>query len=176
MQRQIFQRTFTTLRKKYPIYAHEAGANINVSLSKNSQAVPIGHFPESDKELLEGLSTEVDAFEPRQVLNPKNFVDNPEFWPIARKVLKDHIHECPIFTSMATAEQAQYLHIFDLRKPPPPNRIPDTDDILGTVEIVDHKIKPRSFEPNEMYRPISPFGAMAVSDNMAARLTEALNK
>lgn len=169
-------RSFSTLRKKPPLYAHENGDKISISFSKNPQATAIGRFPKSDAELLEGLSSELDPFEPMRVLNPKNFEENPEFWPIAQNVLKENIHLCPIFSSLATADEAQYFHIYDLRNPPPPNRIPEVDDILGTVEIVDGKIKKNSFEPNAMYRPVSPYGAMAVSEEIAAKLAQALYK
>lgn len=171
-----FARSFSTLRKRPPLYAHEEGDRISISFSKNPQATTIGQFPKSDSELLAGLSTELDPFEPVRVLNPKAFEDNPKFWPIAQQVLKETIHTCPIFTSIATAEEAQYFHIYDLRNPPPPNRIPEVDDILGTVEIVDGKIKEHSFQPNAMYRPVSPYGAMAVSDEIAAKLAQALYK
>lgn len=176
---QLVRRAFTTAaRGGCPLYFHDSGDFLRVSFSPLLQAVDMGKFLKSDKAEMEpGFTTAPDTFEVRELLrNPSKFVENRRFWPLASQALARHIHECPIFNSMAAVEnRTQFFHIYDLRAPPPVGRIPEVEDILGTVQIEYGKgILPGTFESNSMYRPVTRMGAMVVSPEMTSKISKAV--
>ncbi|VVT58875.1 uncharacterized protein SAPINGB_P006428 [Magnusiomyces paraingens] len=119
---------------------------------------------------------------------PSQFYANPTFLNLLKDTLTHHIHECPTYNSLAEGELfigGSTLHIYDLRAPPPYGRIPDVQDIIGTVRIQEPvhgeginkyevpPIVPGSFEPNDMYRVLTRNGFMTLSELLHKRLTTA---
>lgn len=133
------------------------------------------------------------------------FTENPQFLNlILQPVLEKNIHQCLEYNRLAEAELfygGQTLHIFDLRAPPPYGRIPDVQDILGTVRLQKQEYKeknddkndtsenlhpgdassiykippivPNSFEYNPMYRLLTRNGFLHVSPYLNSQLIKA---
>lgn len=151
-------------------------------LSNSKTTVPIGSFKTSLKHNFSpGFSLEPNPREEPEILitRPDDFNENPEFWRRAGHIIRDLIHEDPSYSDLVAAEtRTQYFHIYDQRLPPLFGRIPEVEDILGTVELELEleftKIVPGSFEPNSMYRPVTQYGAMLVSPFMFEALSQQL--
>lgn len=167
-----FVRRFSTAPRKLPLVLKDTGTgSTSVAFSNSATAVPMGSFPTSARPQMEAAFTRQksvqDEFED-MIDKPQLFEENPDFWPRAAAALKQHIHDDPVYGDLVAAEtRTQYFHIYDFRLPPMFGRIPEVEDILGTVELAindkETTIVPQSFEPNAMYRPLTRFGAMLLA-------------
>lgn len=151
---------------------------MQVSFSPKLEAVPIGKFAADNHGLLEAFKVDPDKYEPVPIVSqPTDFEEDGRFQPILMKCLKENVHNCPYFSSLAQIEnKTKFMHIFDLRCPPPLGRISEVEDIFGTVEIEDTKIVPGSFQENQMYRPVTTYGAPLLSKKMGEALMKAVEQ
>lgn len=62
----------------------------------------------------------------------------------------------------------------DARKAKEDCRIPDTEDIFGSVEVVKGKLQPGTYQRNTHHRLFTTHGPFKLSDFMQRRLDEAL--
>ncbi|RKP27733.1 hypothetical protein SYNPS1DRAFT_10650, partial [Syncephalis pseudoplumigaleata] len=60
----------------------------------------------------------------------------------------------------------------DERNPAPWGRIPDPEDIFGSVQLKEGAIVPRSFQPMPTHRMVSSNGLFRLSDTLHAALLE----
>ncbi|TGZ84643.1 hypothetical protein EX30DRAFT_356839 [Ascodesmis nigricans] len=70
-----------------------------------------------------------------------------------------------------------WLHVYDMRGVPAFGRIPETEDILGSI-LVDGsgKLVDGSWEDNVMYRPVTAQGTIRLSDYLHQKVVDGLNK
>lgn len=177
-------RTFTSVKRSQPYTLTDLPSlETRVTLLPNAETcVPMGSFKTSLKQaFIPGFSLEPNPREEPEILIPKpdDFRENPEFWRSAGQIIRDTIHKDPFYCDLVAAEtRTPYFHIYDQRLPPVFGRIPEVEDILGTVELDSKaeftKIVPGSFEQNSMYRPVTKYGAMLVSPFMFKALAQRL--
>ncbi|KAI9184408.1 hypothetical protein H9P43_003461 [Blastocladiella emersonii ATCC 22665] len=105
-----------------------------------------------------------------QAVTPRSFTANPTFLRELHAALKDHAHEDPELVALAEHQKIGFMHVADARNPPPWGRIPDPDDIVGSVRLDDGKIVPGSFEPMPAHRLVSGAGIMQLSPALHAAL------
>ncbi|GAA5964365.1 hypothetical protein JCM8115_006285, partial [Rhodotorula mucilaginosa] len=68
-------------------------------------------------------------------------------------------------------------HISDQRQPSDANRIPDPQDILGSVLVQSGQLVPASYEPNHVaYRLVTEAGLMQLPGELQERLSEACER
>lgn len=181
----LLKRCFSSVRRARPFALVDVGAGVSqVKFSPRPQSLAMGQFATNQKAYFEPAFTlEPNPRDEPEVLlqKPDAFTENPQFWPRAAALLKQHIHECPVYSDLAAGEtRTQFFHIYDLRLPPVFGRIPEVEDILGTVELrVEDgaaRIVPYSFQENSMYRPVTQYGGMLVSPHMFDMLARELHE
>ncbi|RKP10889.1 hypothetical protein THASP1DRAFT_12196, partial [Thamnocephalis sphaerospora] len=64
----------------------------------------------------------------------------------------------------------------DERNPAPWGRIPDAEDIIGSVEVRDGLILPGSFQPMPVHRLVSSNGVFLLSKPLQATLLARLHE
>jgi len=104
----------------------------------------------------------------------ENFEPNPTFvqtlQQAIRQVLDRHADET--LEAEAKARGEGWMHICDNRITPTLNRVPDPEDILGSVMVVDGKIIPSSYQTMPSYRVVSgESGPLVLSEAVHAALT-----
>jgi hypothetical protein len=170
-------RTFVLMRKNPPIYGHTmADRKLALSLSKDPVALSLGTIPQKCVTTYQVALSNHTPEEPSRLPNIELFEESPEFIAKAQTVIKDHIQDCPIFAPLASStgsDFTMYFHIYDLRAPPPFGRIPEVEDIMGTVRVEHGKMIPESYEPNKMYRPVTACGVFTVSDYLNEKVRQA---
>lgn len=68
-------------------------------------------------------------------------------------------------------------HIADQRRPSDANRIPDPQDILGSVLVQSGHLVPTSYEPNHVaYRLVTEAGLLQLPGGLHERLREACER
>lgn len=164
-------RLYHTIKREYglPLYAHEKSASeVTISLSKDPKAVPVGTLRESMK----SFTSPRREYPPFRPIRPSQFESNPNFSPLLWKVLESHIHECPMFQSFGKAEakSTTFFSVYDFRNPPTYGRIPEVEDIFGTVRLDKTGIVQGSFERNTMYRPATTTGFIQLTDLLHEKL------
>ncbi|ANB14757.1 hypothetical protein AWJ20_2364 [Sugiyamaella lignohabitans] len=184
-------RSFVQLREvPTDVYGHTTPneSGVRLSLSKKPNAVYIGTIPNSAvASFRQAFEAEKEAkddqddreMHPSQLLDPGEFSSHQKFLDIAHKTIGEHIQNCPVFSQLAAAEQGEkslFFHIYDLRRPPPHGRIPEVEDIVGTVRLESGKIVPNSYEPNAMYRSVTPYGIFTVSDYLNSKIVSECEK
>jgi hypothetical protein len=167
-------RMYHTIKREYglPLYAHEKSpSEVTISLSKDPKAVPVGTLKESMKSLT-SPRREYPSFRP---VRPSQFESDPNFSPLLWKVLENHVHECSMFQSFGKAEakSTTFFSVYDFRNPPTYGRIPDVEDIFGTVRLDASGIVKNSFERNTMYRPATTTGFIQLTDHLHEKLRSA---
>lgn len=166
-----FVRWYSAIPRQHPFVLRDLGERTSVALSSSANAVPLGSFKTAVRPQMEAAFTKQksvsDDFEPI-IANPQLFEENPDFWPVASEILRQHVHLDEAYGDLVAAEtRTRYFHIYDFRLPPMFGRIPEVEDILGTVELDiqprETTIIPMSFQPNAMYRPLTRYGAMLLA-------------
>lgn len=195
----------TKIRAALPIYFSQASSGAGVfTVTAAAGSVPLGTTAQplaAFKPTLVAGDTNADgttsgdvgftAAEPYRIPDPPSvFAANPLFVHLLLDTVAETVHNCPVYNGIAEGELfygGATLHIYDLRAPPPYGRIPDVQDILGTVRIqqpvhndgpnvpLNKKYKvpaivPGSFEPNSMYRLLTRNGFFTLSDYLHKRV------
>lgn len=203
----------TRLRSSPPLYFHSPTSSFSLvkpSISASKlETVPLGttseplsafvkSLPHGDTDSYGESSGEMGftTFELYPIPQPSNFHDNSSFIKnVLFPVLSKHVHECPEYNRIAEGEKfygGTTLHVYDFRAPPPYGRIPDVQDILGTVRIQEAEfydedsperlagqlykttpIVPGTFEPNPMYRLLTMNGFIHLSDLLQKKVARA---
>lgn len=167
-----FSRLYHTVKREYglPIYAHETSSpsEIKISLSKNPDAVPVGILKES----MSSFTSPKREFSNSIPLSPSKFNTDPRFTPLLWKILENHVHECPMFQAFGQAEAkyTTFFSIYDFRNPPTYGRIPDVEDIFGSVQLNQKGIEKGTFEKNTMYRVATTTGFVQLTDLLHDKL------
>ncbi|KAL3893831.1 MAG: hypothetical protein SGCHY_005614 [Lobulomycetales sp.] len=100
---------------------------------------------------------------------------NPLFEDFLHRTLCSHIHSDPSWAAMARQQSSGFLNIADHRVFVPYGRVPDPEDILGTVRLEAGEIVPESYERFPAHRMITPLnGPTQLTDHMHAILLEQL--
>lgn len=173
-----------------------------------SSTTPLSSFqPTESKSNEEDYERKADSSIHYSIPAPVTFSDNKEFIKsILEPTLMNYVHMCPLYNQLAEGELfygGTTLHIYDLRGPPMYGRIPDVQDIIGTVRIQQpvHKdlkslpgkqetvnedgssniyetpaIIPGSFEYNSMYRLLTTNGFIYLSDYLHKKVADACSR
>lgn len=178
--RPVAWRPLSTLRRRPPLYGHEKGSDIVVSLSPKEDAAPLGSFP-ADKLALFAKAFEEPEFasEPCQTIeNPSLFNLNRDFMRVVHRVIGENITDEHIFGSMiqVAADGNLFYSLYDLRAPPAYGRIPEVEDTLGMIEIRNGQVVRGSYEANNMYRPVSSYGFITLPDKLNELVRDELEK
>ncbi|ORZ34972.1 hypothetical protein BCR44DRAFT_1374628, partial [Catenaria anguillulae PL171] len=106
-------------------------------------------------------------------LTPRTFRANPGFVDLLHATLREHAHLDPELVALAEHQKIGWLHLADARNPPPWGRIPDPDDIVGSVLIGDNgKIVPGSYQRMPTHRLVSGQGLFVLSAYLHGKLVE----
>ncbi|KNE66015.1 hypothetical protein AMAG_10292 [Allomyces macrogynus ATCC 38327] len=106
-------------------------------------------------------------------LRPADFAENPAFVAHLHKVLKDHAHEDKDLIALAKHQKIGWMHVADQRNPPPWGRIPDPDDIIGSVQLDgEGKIQAHSYQPMPTHRIVSNHGLFQLSPFLHEKLVQ----
>lgn len=148
------------------------------------KSLPMGQFTTEKKQLIApGFVLEPNPHTEPEVLVqiPTLFEENHEFFRQLDTIFTKNIHNDPTYGDLVAGEtKTKFYHIYDFRLPPLFGRIPEVEDILGTVELdlaKDYtKIVPESFAMNPMYRPVTRYGATLISNGMFDLLKQELKR
>lgn len=78
---------------------------------------------------------------------------------------------------LSIPHQPTRSHIADQRQPSDANRIPDPQDILGSVLVQSGQLVPTSYEPNHVaYRLVTEAGLLQLPGELQERLREACER
>ncbi|KAJ9110245.1 hypothetical protein QFC19_001648 [Naganishia cerealis] len=106
-----------------------------------------------------------------------DFRENTKF----RELLQDSIKTALGMGAAATVETEAsvrgsdgYMHIADGRNLPPPGRIPEPHDIIGSVYVQSGKILPDTYEPQPMYRICTQDGVCVLPYGLDEHVLKAL--
>ncbi|KAJ3362903.1 hypothetical protein GGF31_001292 [Allomyces arbusculus] len=106
-------------------------------------------------------------------LRPADFAENPAFVAHLHKVLKDHAHEDKDLVALAKHQKVGWMHVADQRNPPPWGRIPDPDDILGSVQLDgEGQIRAHSYQPMPTHRIVSNHGLFQLTPFLHEKLVQ----
>ncbi|KNE57280.1 hypothetical protein AMAG_03012 [Allomyces macrogynus ATCC 38327] len=106
-------------------------------------------------------------------LRPADFAENPAFVAHLHKVLKDHAHEDGDLVALAKHQKIGWMHVADQRNPPPWGRIPDPDDIIGSVQLDgEGQIRAHSYQPMPTHRIVSNHGLFQLSPFLHEKLVQ----
>ncbi|KAL1917295.1 uncharacterized protein VTP21DRAFT_4951 [Calcarisporiella thermophila] len=111
-------------------------------------------------------------------LNPNKFLENELFRDLLHNVISKQAHQSDEIISMAKYQQEGWLHIPDLRNPAPFGRIPDPEDIFGSVLVRGGIIQPESYQPMlSAHRLVSgTSGLFILNSFLHSKLLEELQK
>lgn len=203
----VLNETIIKLRNSPPIYFDTPSSNFYLgkaspqAIKLGSTTVPFQSFiqslPHGDTDSYGESSGEAGftSFQLYPIPPPGQFVDNSQFInSVLFPTLSKHVHECAEYNRLAEGELfngGSTLHIYDLRAPPPYGRIPEVQDILGTVRLQEAEhfedgseesrqgkvykvspIVPGSFEPNPMYRILTMNGFIHLSDLLQKKVAK----
>ncbi|KAG8906367.1 hypothetical protein FRB99_007051 [Tulasnella sp. 403] len=107
------------------------------------------------------------------------FQENPAF----REILHDAVQSAladPTFDKSIESEAIQrgegWMNIRDNRNVPALNRVGDPDDIIGAVMVQDGKVVASTYQPMPTYRICTSDGPTRLTEGLATRLQEFLEK
>jgi hypothetical protein len=72
-----------------------------------------------------------------------------------------------------------FVHVFDLRHPPDFGRIPDPEDIFGSVQVDGEGVfvsDGGGYQPSGTYRIVTREGTLGLTDYLRERLVERLRE
>lgn len=179
------RRFYTTIRTKPAVYVHSHDPLHIISLSPSPNAIPIGQTFHTPSQFIAVTPSDAADFSsptnarPTVIPKPQDFQINPVFSRILQSIVAKNIHKSEIYTGLAEGERFQggsTFHVYDMRDPPPYGRIPEVQDIVGTVRLEEEGkevIVPDSFEFNPMYRVLSMYGFVNLGDELNMKLRKA---
>lgn len=125
-----------------------------------------------------------------------------QFLQVLHDTIRHHILEDEIWVNGAIQAQSGWMHIFgapshplpshpvvfsydlpclflcsfgiDQRNPPPLGRIPDPNDIIGSVRVEDGKMLPDTYAPMPTYRLATGDGVCTLTERLMERVVERL--
>ncbi|GAA5990863.1 hypothetical protein JCM10908_000053 [Rhodotorula pacifica] len=111
-------------------------------------------------------------------ISPRTLTENPDFLRLVHEVISMNLAEDLWFQTQAKSMSSDtHIHIADQRQPADVNRIPDPQDILGSVLVQSGSLVPSSYEPNAVaYRLVTEAGLMQLPGGLAQRLREACER
>jgi hypothetical protein len=154
------------------IYLKRIGDRILLSLMQDIQKSFIGSVKAGNPGL-DGVNV-LDSSTISQKINPKEFVDNPNFINILNGVLSKSITNSPAHQSLAAHLKNGYLNIQDLRAPEHWGRVADPEDILGSVLVQNQKMVPNTFEPMPTHRLFTRQGIFKLDPYLLENLLKEL--
>ncbi|KAI8064865.1 uncharacterized protein B0P05DRAFT_554671 [Gilbertella persicaria] len=94
------------------------------------------------------------------------------------KVFRKNIHQVDDTNLKALAEWQKegWLHIGDERNPPPWGRINFPEDIIGSVQLEEGKIKEGTYEPMPTHRMVTNDGLFKMSEPLTQCVINAAKK
>ncbi|KAI8882929.1 hypothetical protein K501DRAFT_323709 [Backusella circina FSU 941] len=171
--KRLFSSSSTLL---YPIQSKlsQRYANVHVHENNNKYAISYASNDNSIKdhpELIIGWTPDKDSVDPR------TFIENTQFIQFLTDTLKENIHKLndPNLKALADWQKEGWLHVGDERNPPPWGRINTPEDIIGSVELKDGKIKPHTYQPMPAHRMVTNDGLFQLSDTLAKCIIDASN-
>ncbi|KAJ3387218.1 hypothetical protein HDU92_002044 [Lobulomyces angularis] len=105
-------------------------------------------------------------------IDHKTFVENKSFRKIINDTISKNIHNDVVLQGWAYQQKNGYLNIQDERCYVPWGRVPDPEDIFGTVLLSQGKIVEGSFEQMPTHRMVSANGMFKLSEYLESRLIE----
>lgn len=152
----VFLRNYTVYSRNDQIYLHDMSGKIAASFSKDPNDIVIGYLASKS-------------------IDPEQFKPNKAFLDLLNSNIHDKVHEDFTFIVEAGANAGTYMPIYDLREIPNFGRTPEVDSVFGYVRVTsDGKMVPKSYEPNEMYRPCNVAGLVKLSDYMLEQIRAAV--
>ncbi|KAI9224638.1 hypothetical protein BC828DRAFT_372872 [Blastocladiella britannica] len=107
-------------------------------------------------------------------LPPASFRANPAFVSAMHSAVAKHAHHDPELVALAEHQGEGWMHVADARCPPSWGRIPDADDIIGSVQLVNKTMVPGSYQRMPSHRLVSAHGLVVLSPFLHVRVLEAL--
>lgn len=113
-----------------------------------------------------------------------------EFNALLHQVIRENYMQDESLHSQAQYQRDGFIHIggkllqtrlvcggsrLDERNPPFAGRIPDVEDIIGSVQINDGKVQPDTYQPNPSHRILSLNGVFILTDHLMKKLKERLS-
>uniref|UniRef100_A0A060T301 ARAD1C29018p n=1 Tax=Blastobotrys adeninivorans TaxID=409370 RepID=A0A060T301_BLAAD len=167
----LARRNYMLFRDTIPkVYGHRCDTGVRLSLSADPDGLDFGRLGEAPENFKPNFANPFDE----RIL--RLFEPNRQFITVLHSTIKNHIHNCPMFSALAAAEakDSAFFHIYDLRNPPVYGRIPEVEDIIGTVRLDGKGIVPQSYEANKMYRLATRAGYIQLSDYISEQLAKQL--
>eukprot|EP01134_Creolimax_fragrantissima_P007172 CFRG7172T1 len=109
-------------------------------------------------------------------VTPQNFEDNREFIKFYQEVVSDSILNCPDTQYLAGIYKEGFMHIHDCRNPPYQNRIPEHEDIVGSVRVHRGEMVPGTYEPMPVHRVVSAKGLMQLNTFLHQKLLDTYSR
>ncbi|KWU41087.1 hypothetical protein RHOSPDRAFT_11628, partial [Rhodotorula sp. JG-1b] len=111
-------------------------------------------------------------------ISPRTLTENPDFVRLVHEVIAMNLGDDAWFQTQAKSMTSDtHIHIADQRQPSDANRIPDPQDILGSVLVQSGQLVPASYEPNHVaYRLVTEAGLLQLPGELQERLREACER
>lgn len=111
-------------------------------------------------------------------ISPRTLTENPDFVRLVHEVIAMSLGGDAWFQTQAKSMTSDtHIHIADQRQPSDANRIPDPQDILGSVLVQSGQLVPASYEPNHVaYRLVTEAGLLQLPGGLQDKLREACER
>jgi hypothetical protein len=105
---------------------------------------------------------------------PDAFKQDTNFLPFLHKLIAENVSDDFTYIMESKAYANQHMPIYDLRKPPEYQRIPEVEDTFGYVAVDDKgEVKKGSYQENGFYRVVTADGEiLKLSDHLLEKLRE----
>ncbi|GAA5880460.1 hypothetical protein JCM3774_005200 [Rhodotorula dairenensis] len=145
------------------------------SLEFSPTTIGTVRFPKSRSAPTPATDTKQGQLPP---ISPRTLTENPDFVRLVHEVIALNLADDPWFETLAKSTTSDtHIHIADQRQPSDANRIPDPQDILGSVLVQAQRLVPESYEPNHVaYRLVTEAGLVQLPGDLHVRLKEACER
>eukprot|EP00123_Amoebidium_parasiticum_P022743 comp9404_c0_seq1/m.4457 comp9404_c0_seq1/g.4457 ORF comp9404_c0_seq1/g.4457 comp9404_c0_seq1/m.4457 type:complete len:185 (-) comp9404_c0_seq1:494-1048(-) len=103
-------------------------------------------------------------------LKPSNFEENKEFRTLLNDTVAATFTQDDELAHQAIGHKEGWMHIQDYRNPAFQNRIPETEDIIGSVLVKDGELVPGTFQPMPVHRLLSMNGMFRLNTPLHEKL------
>ncbi|KAF8931037.1 hypothetical protein BGZ58_007843 [Dissophora ornata] len=107
-------------------------------------------------------------------LKPNKFTENGAFNNVLHAVIQQNLDKDPMVETVLHQQSEGWTHIVDYRNPAPYGRIPSSEDIFGSVQIVDGVIQPSTYQRMPSHRIVSGDGLFQLSEYLHEKLVHHL--